>query len=83
MVPVLLIQLLIQPLFALALVNVLGLRGDEWLGTILEAAMPSMVLGIVLCDRYGLDARFYSLVVTVSTLLSLATLPAWLYLLNA
>lgn len=78
MVPVLLIQLAIQPLFALALASGLGLQGAEWLGTILEAAMPSMVLGIVLCDRYGLDARFYSLVVTVSTLLSLLTLPLWL-----
>ena len=35
--------------------------------------------GIVLCDRYGLDTRFYSLTVTTSTLLSLATLPLWLY----
>lgn len=80
--PVLLIQLVIQPLFALALATTIGLRGPEWLGTVLEAAMPSMVLGIVLCDRYGLDARFYSLVVTVSTLLSLVTLPVWLYLLR-
>jgi len=81
-VPVLVIQLALQPLFALGMASAIGLTGDEWLGTILEAAMPSMVLGIVLCDRYGLDARFYSIVVTVSTLLSLVTLPAWLYLLG-
>lgn len=81
-VPVLLIQLALQPLFALGLASALGLDGAEWLGTVLEAAMPSMVLGIVLCDRYRLDAGFYSLTVTLSTLLSLATLPAWLYLLD-
>lgn len=81
-VPLLLIQLVLQPLLALWLATMLGLGGAEWLGTILEAAMPSMVLGIVLCDRYRLDAGFYSLTVTLSTLLSLATLPAWLYLLD-
>lgn len=81
-VPVLLIQLALQPLIALGLATALGLEGSKWLGTVLEAAMPSMVLGIVLCDRYGLDAAFYSITVTLSTLLSLATLPAWLLVLG-
>jgi hypothetical protein len=77
--PVLLIQLALLPLLALGVTGAIGLGGIERVGAILEAAMPSMVLGIVLCDRYGLDARFYSLTVTTSTLLSLATLPLWLY----
>jgi predicted permease len=81
-VPVLAIQLVLQPLLALLLAESIGLTGDYRIGAILEAAMPSMVLGIVLCDRYGLDARYYSLIVTISTVLSLATLPVWLYLLT-
>jgi len=80
--PVLAIQLALLPLLALAITAVIGLDGVERVGTVLEAAMPSMVLGIVLCDRYGLDARFYALAVTISTVLSLATLPLWLYALG-
>jgi len=81
-VPVLLIQLLILPLWAWLLADGLGLSGLARAGTILEAAMPSMVLGIVLCDRYGLDARHYSLTVTLSTVLALVTLPLWLLVLG-
>lgn len=80
--PVLVIQLALQPLLALAIAEGIGLTGAPRIGTVLEAAMPSMVLGIVLCDRYGLDSRFYSLNVTVSTLLSLLTLPLWLMVLT-
>jgi len=68
-------------LLAWGLTGSLALDETERIGTVLEAAMPSMVFGIIFCDRYGLDARFYSLTVTVSTLLSLATLPLWLLLL--
>ena len=67
---------------ALVFTDAIGLAGIHRTGAILEAAMPSMVLGIVLCDRYGLDSRYYSLIVTISTALSLATLPVWLYLLT-
>ena len=80
--PVMAIQLALQPLLALGLTAGIGLDGIERIGTVLEAAMPSMVIGVVLCDRYGLDARFYSLAVTTTTLLSLATLPAWLVVLG-
>jgi hypothetical protein len=46
-------------------------------GTVIEAAMPSMVLGLVFCDRYGLDTALYAAAVTLTTLLSLLTLPLW------
>jgi len=82
LVPALAIQLALAPLVAWALTAAIGLGGPERVGAVLEAAMPSMVLGVVLCDRYGLDARFYALVVTTSTLLALVTLPLWLYLLT-
>ncbi len=80
--PVLVIQLALMPAVAWVLTDTLGLTGAQRVGTILEAAMPAMVFGIIFCDRFGLDARFYSLTVTVSTVLSLATLPVWLLLLE-
>jgi len=36
-----------------------------------------MALGIALCDRYGLNSGVYAAAVTLTTLLSLLTLPLW------
>ncbi len=71
------IQLLLTPLLVWQLARTLGLDGDLLTAVVLEAAMPSMVLGLVLCDRFRLDATIYALAVTVTTLLSLLSLPLW------
>lgn len=76
-VPVLIIQLLFMPLVAWGVAVGLGLGGDLLVATVLEAAMPCMVLGLVLCDRYRLDTQLYATTVTLSTALSLFTLPLW------
>ncbi len=72
-----LVQLLAAPLVALALVVWLGMQGVPALGTVLEAAMPAMVLGIVFCDRFGLDTGLYAAAVSLTTAISLITLPLW------
>jgi malate permease and related proteins len=77
LLPVVVIQLFAMPLWALGLAHTLGLEGDMRVGTVLEAAMPSMVLGLVFCDRYRLDTSVYAAAVTVTTALSLVTLPLW------
>ena len=73
----LIIQLLLMPLLAWGVSTLLGLHGEFRTAVVLEAAMPSMVLGVVLCDRYGLDTGLYAAVVTASTAFSLITLPLW------
>lgn len=80
-IPVILIQLVLMPLIVLGTVNVLGLEEQLKLPVVLEAAMPSMALGIVLCDRYGLNSGIYAVAVTATTLLSLISLPIWYQLL--
>ncbi|HEB92082.1 MAG TPA: AEC family transporter [Gammaproteobacteria bacterium] len=80
-VPVLLIQLALMPLLIWGLGRAVGLSGDTLAGVVLEAAMPSMVLGMVLCDRFGLDTSLYAIAVTLGTALSLLTLPLWFGLL--
>lgn len=80
--PVLTIQLLLMPLLVWGLAHAVGLRGDTLTGVVLEAAMPSMVLGIVISDRYGLDTALYATTVTASTVLSLLTLPLWFHWLS-
>lgn len=76
-VPVLAIQLFMMPLLVWGVATTLGLHGELLTAVVLEAAMPSMVLGVVLCDRYGLDTGLYATVVTATTMLSLFTLPLW------
>jgi hypothetical protein len=75
--PVIVIKLVLMPLFALLVAWQLGMRGDFLTASILEMAMPSMMFGIVLCDRYRLDSGLYAMTVTLSTLLSLLTIPLW------
>ena len=70
-------QLLILPLVALAFASLFGFKGDTKVALVLEAAMPTMVIGLVICDRYGLDTKLYATAVTVTTILSLVTLNVW------
>lgn len=71
------IQLLVMPLLVWGVSEFVGLRGSLQTGVILEAAMPSMVLGLVICDRYKLDTDFYAAAVTATTVISFITLPIW------
>lgn len=76
--PVALIQLLLMPLLALGVARAGGLESGLVSAVVLESAMPAMVLGMVLCDRYRLEPGLYAGAVTVSTVLSMLTLPLWL-----
>jgi predicted permease len=76
-VPVILIKMLLMPLFAIVLVSYLPMEGKYKAAAVLDMAMPSMVLGLVFCDRYRLDSALYAMTVTVTTALSLITLPFW------
>ena len=77
LIPVVIVQLFLAPLLVWGLAWTLDLRGTLLTGVVLEAAMPSMVLGLVFCDRYGLDTALYAAAVTLTTALSLITLPLW------
>lgn len=77
LIPIILLQLILTPALVLILGQSFGLEGMALTAVVLEAAMPSMVLGIVFCDRYGLDTSLYAAAVTVTTALSLVTLPFW------
>lgn len=75
--PALMIQMFLMPLWVWGLGLGVGLDGDLLTAVVLEGAMPCMLLGIVICERYGLDTPLYAEAVTVSTGLSALTLPAW------
>jgi len=75
--PVILIKMLLMPFFAIILASYLPMEGKYKAAAVLDMAMPSMVLGVVFCDRYRLDSALYAMTVTVTTALSLITLPFW------
>ena len=79
--PVLLLRLLLIPGLVVLFTSIIGLSGELRAAVVMEAAMPSMVIGIVFCDRYNLDVGLYATTVTVTTVLSLLTLPLWYRLL--
>lgn len=78
MLPALLVQLLLMPGIAWLLCRWWQMPADLQAPVVVEAAMPTMVLGLVICDRFGLDTGLYAEAITLSTLLSLFTLPIWL-----
>lgn len=75
--PVAVVKMALMPLFAWWLSGCLALDALHKAAAVLEMAMPCMVMGVVFCDRYGLDTELYAMAVTVTTVLSLLTLPFW------
>jgi predicted permease len=79
--PVILGKLFLAPLLAFYLASYLPLDGRDKAAAVLDLAMPSMLLGVVFCDRYRLDSLLYAMTVTITTIISLFTLPFWHHLL--
>jgi len=80
--PVIIIQLAFMPLVVWAACIGVGMPDNYLAPAILEGAMPCMVLGLVVCDRFKLDSGLYAEAVTVTTAISLISLPLWLKLVS-
>lgn len=76
-IPVIVIKMVLMPLFAIVLVGYLSITAEYRAAAVLDLSMPSMLLGIVFCDRYRLDSGLYAMAVTVTTAISLIMLPFW------
>jgi predicted permease len=81
------IKLIILPAAAFLFFYAIGLLGagmDKFVITIvvLELAMPCATIIPVIADQYGSDQRFATENVVYSTIFSMITLPAALYLIN-
>ena len=76
------VQLILMPLFVWSISGIFDFSNNQQRALVLEAAMPSMVIGIMICEHYHLDTAFYAAAVTLSTLLSIVTLPYWFIMLS-
>lgn len=77
LIPTILLTLFVIPALVLIFASLVGLDDKTLAPVVLEAAMPSMVLGVVICDRFNLDVGLYATAVSVTTVLSLFSLPLW------
>lgn len=78
----LLFKLALLPALSLALALGVGLRGDVLQVAVLESAMPPMITAAALAISHGLAPRLAAALVGYGIVLSLATLPAWTFLLQ-
>ena len=75
LVPVALISLIVVPFSVFTMSQVINFDSDLSIMVTLIGAMPTMVFGIVICERYQLDSELYAAAVTLTTIMSLVTLP--------
>ena len=78
----LLLKLALMPLLALGLARAFGLVGVVHDAVVLESAMPPMITAAALAISHRLAPGLASAMVGYGILLSLATLPAWAWLLR-
>jgi len=77
LLPVCLVVLAIAPLVAYTTATALHMPADTLMVAVILAAMPTMIFGIVLCERFQLDSGLYAATVFLTTVLSIGTLTVW------
>jgi len=83
LLPVCIIALFIAPLVTMFIGQQLSLPTNIVTTVTLLSAMPTMIFGIVICERYQLDSALYAAAVFLTTLLSIVTLTIWFKILAA
>ncbi|MET0327705.1 MAG: AEC family transporter [Luteimonas sp.] len=78
----LVLKLLVMPAIALPLSLLFGMSGRMLQANVLESAMPTMITAAALAIAQGLAPRLAAALVGYGILLSLATLPAWAWVLG-
>ncbi|MET0808279.1 MAG: AEC family transporter [Pseudoxanthomonas sp.] len=78
----LLLKLVVMPAIALPLALLFGMDGAMLRVNVLESAMPTMITAGALAIAHNLAPRLAAALVGYGILLSLATLPAWVWLLQ-
>ena len=78
----LLLQLLVLPALALPLSWLLGMQGLMLQANVLESAMPTMITAAALAISHRLAPRLAAALVGYGIVLSLVTLPAWMWVLG-
>ena len=81
LLPVCVVALVVAPLVAFGTASALGVPSETLTVAVILASMPTMIFGIVICERYQLDSGLYAAAVFLTTVLSIGTLTVWFNLL--
>jgi len=74
-IPAVIIKMALSPFISFATAQSLGLQGQALSSTLLEGAMPTMVLSLLIAARFKLDIALSAFIIVVTTVLSFFTLP--------
>jgi len=74
-IPAVIIKMAVSPFISFAAGQSLGLQGQALSSTLLEGAMPTMVLSLLIAARFKLDIALSAFIILVTTVLSFFTLP--------
>jgi predicted permease len=79
-IPAVIIKLVLVPCMSYVTAVVLGLKGTALASCLVEGAMPTMVLSLLIAARFKLDESLAAFVIVVTTAISFVTLPLAIYL---
>lgn len=77
LLPLCVVVLVIAPIVAYTTATLLNVPADILTVSVILAAMPTMIFGIVLCERFELDSGLYAAAVFLTTIFSIGTLTIW------
>lgn len=78
--PAVFIKLLVAPLLAYLTGYLVGLRGEALAACVVEGAMPTMVISLLIASKFKLDVSLAAFVIVATTALFFVTLPLIVYL---
>ena len=81
-VPALIIKLAVVPFIAYGAARSLGLEGTAFSSCVIEGAMPTMVLSLLIASKFHLDESLAAFMIVTTTVMSFITLPVVIYLVN-
>lgn len=79
-IPAVAIKMAISPALSCGTGWLLGLRGEPLAACLIEGAMPTMVLSLLIAALFGLDVSLAAFTIVVTTALSFVSLPLAAYL---
>jgi predicted permease len=80
--PSVIIKLIVSPICAFGIALILGMSGLPLKATIVEAALPVMIMTLALSSEYKLDHTLAALTTIISIVLSFITVPVAVFLAN-
>jgi predicted permease len=79
-IPAIIIKLVIVPFISFIIASFIGLKEKALSSCIIEGAMPTMVLSLLISAQYKLDTQLSAFIIVVTTILSFFTLPIVIHL---